>query len=328
MTNNTVFWKRFFTSSALVATLLFLTLAILPDDAEAGRFGGGRSFGFRGSQSSSAPRSAPQQRSVSQTPSSGSTAASPARSGFMGGMMGGFGGILMGGMLGALLFGGMGGGFGLLEVLLLGGLVFFLFKMFKNRASQLPQQAQPAGAFRENINIPQAPTGTSSAKGSPFPLDEVTHGVRQITASDATFREDQFLEGARYAFDMLQAAWSTWQIDRLQSLVTQPMWGILQAQDKQRRNSNQRDITENIQYQTVEISQVWQEAGQDWITVHYVVNMLEYATNEQGHVVEGSNQHPVTVEEYWTFCRQVGSTDPNWLLSAIQQPGEVVRGAV
>jgi hypothetical protein len=49
----------------------------------------------------------------------------------MRGLMGGIGGFLLGGLLGSMLFGGMGhglfGGIGLMEILIVGGLLFFAF---------------------------------------------------------------------------------------------------------------------------------------------------------------------------------------------------------
>lgn len=328
MTNIMPFWKKLLTGSVMLMTLLLFSLAMVPDDAEAKRIGGGGSFGSRGSQSYSAPKPAPAQRSATQDQSAPSpVAAAPARPGFMGGMLGGIGGFLMGGLLGAMLFGNMDGGFGLLDLLLLGGIAFFVFRLLKNRAVQVPQ-GQPAGAFRQGVDIPQTPNTAAFPQGEPSAADPVTQGLRQIIAMDPTFREDQFMDGARRAFDLLQQAWSNWQVDNLRPFVTDRMWGILQAQDRDRINTGRKDVVENIQYRVAEISETWQEAGQDWITVHYVVQMLEYATDSQGHVVEGSRQHPVTVEEYWTFTREVGSRNPNWLLSAIQQPGEVPSATV
>src|SRR2546426_9861090 len=63
--------------------------------------------------------------------------------------MGGIAGFALGGLLGSMLFGGMGGGFGggigLLELLLLGGATFFLFRLLRGRQATQPEPAY-AGA--------------------------------------------------------------------------------------------------------------------------------------------------------------------------------------
>jgi predicted lipid-binding transport protein (Tim44 family) len=64
--------------------------------------------------------------------------------------------------------------------------------------------------------------------------------------------------------------------------------------------------------------EAWQEPGQDFITVRFYANLLDFVEDEAtGQVVSGSKTDPVKFEEYWTFTRPVGSNP--WKLSAIQQ---------
>jgi predicted lipid-binding transport protein (Tim44 family) len=75
---------------------------------------------------------------------------------------------------------------------------------------------------------------------------------------------------------------------------------------------------ENIAVRTVEISEAWQETGQDFITALIYANLLDYTTDDAtGQVVSGSKTDPVKFEEYWTFTRPVGNNP--WRLSAIDQ---------
>src|SRR3989442_10706791 len=129
---------------ALVSLLLTDTASVL---ARAG------SGGSRGSRSYSPPARPPSPASPT-TPSSPSPALthpspSPQRPSFFGGLMGGIARFALGGLLGSLLFGGVGGGFGggigLLELLLLGGATFFLFRLLRGRQATQPEPAY-AGA--------------------------------------------------------------------------------------------------------------------------------------------------------------------------------------
>jgi predicted lipid-binding transport protein (Tim44 family) len=70
---------------------------------------------------------------------------------------------------------------------------------------------------------------------------------------------------------------------------------------------------------SVDITEAWQEAGSDFITVRVFANLLDYNVDEiTGQVVEGSKTDQVKFEEYWTFTRSVGNNP--WQLSAINQP--------
>ena len=132
----------------------------MTQDAEARRFGGFRSFGFRGSRGfGSFGRRGFSRRSFGARPRARSFSRRPLqRSSFLGGGLGsglfaGIGGFLLGGMLGRMLFGGMGGmggmgmggGFGILEILLIGGVIFFIFRMMRNRASASYQEPRYSG---------------------------------------------------------------------------------------------------------------------------------------------------------------------------------------
>ena len=69
---------------------------------------------------------------------------------------------------------------------------------------------------------------------------------------------------------------------------------------------------------SVDVTEAWQESGQDFVTVHFLASLLDYTVDERsGQVVEGNRSEPVKFEEFWTFLRPVG---PNpWRLTAIQQ---------
>ncbi|HEX7539753.1 MAG TPA: TIM44-like domain-containing protein, partial [Syntrophales bacterium] len=68
----------------------------------------------------------------------------------------------------------------------------------------------------------------------------------------------------------------------------------------------------------IDITEVWQEAGQDYITARVYANLLDYTIDEAtNQVLSGSRTEPVKFEEYWTFTRPVGKNA--WKLSAIQQ---------
>ncbi|MBF0126274.1 MAG: Tim44 domain-containing protein [Magnetococcales bacterium] len=324
----------------LGATAVFL----LPDDAWAGRFGGGSSVGSRGSKSFSTPRQATPRNATQPSPSHQQTAsASPTGSRWGSGLLGGIGGFMLGGLLGSMLFGGAGesGGLGFLEILLIGGALYWLFRWFKGRQAGAPVPESGNAAFSpacgnqgapatmppvsNRISLNKSPLPHSFSMGGAGPVDEVSQGLSQIAGMDPGFNEMQFLAGAKSAYQQIQSAWSDWSVERLRPLLTERMWDIIQSQARERQAAGRRDIVEKIRFDVAEISEAWQEAGENWLTVHFLVDMVEYETDVAGRILNGTPDQSIKVEEYWTFCRPVGSPNPNWLLSAVQQPGEVAR---
>jgi predicted lipid-binding transport protein (Tim44 family) len=278
----------------------------------------------------------------------------PASSGLSSGLLGGLGGLALGGLLGATLFGGHSGagvasggaaaggvggsGIGLLEILLIGGAIWFAFRWFRQ---QKANESVPVGGMysaRKGAMEPilgQTSYGAGTPSASPMSAapvatgdDELAQGLANIASMDPNFDETRFLEGAKMAFQHIQGAWADWSVERLRPLLTERMWTLIQAQAAERKAAGKRDVIEKIRFNQVSISEAWQEAGEDWLTVHFLVEMVDYTTDLQGNVLEGDPKVSTPVEEYWTFNRPVGSRDPNWFLSAIQQPGEVAKSVL
>lgn len=125
---------------SILAAVLFISLTVLELNAEA-RAGGSRSSGSRGSKSYSRPAPAYQQPAQARPqPATPPTTYQQQGGGFMRSMAGG----LMGGMIGSMLFGGSanagngtpgstGGGIGFLEIIMLAGGGYLLYRFIQKR---------------------------------------------------------------------------------------------------------------------------------------------------------------------------------------------------
>lgn len=286
------------------------------------RVGGGRSSGSRGSRSYSAPvRPSPSPASPSQPAAPTSPQPAPQRPGGMfGGLMGGIAGFMLGGLLGSMLFGGMGsglfGGIGLLEIVIIGGLIYFAISYMRRR------QAQPAPAAAGGYGSFSRPGDRSmalSAPEAPVVSDDLERGMRHVRQMDAIFDPGAFTDTASDLFFKIQAGWAARDMGSARDLLTPEMYAELQKECDHLRAQRRINRLENIAVRSAEVTEVWQEGGQDYVTVRFLANLLDYTVDEAtSQVVEGSRTEPVKFEEYWTFVRPVG---PNrWKLGAIQQP--------
>ena len=116
----------------------------------------------------------------------------------------------------------------------------------------------------------------------------------------------------------IQAAWMRRDLDKLRPLLTGEMLESFGKQIEAARAKRQVNKLENITIRSVELTEVWQEQGNDYATVRLLANLLDYTVDETtSRVMDGSDTVPVKFEEYWTWVRPVG---PNsWRLSAINQ---------
>jgi predicted lipid-binding transport protein (Tim44 family) len=234
-----------------------------------------------------------------------------------GGFMRGIAGGLLGGFLGSMLFsglahagwGGLGGsGFGLMEMLLIGGLIYFIYRKFRAPAlatSYSPMQYQNTGYQSPS----SAPVQNEPAANEP--------DFKSILMMDRSFDASRFLKSAQDLFFKIQGAWNQQDATALRSFCGAELMQVWEQELNNLRVLRRRNRMDNIALRSSEITEAWTEAGQDYITVRFLANLLDYTVDERDTVVEGSNSEAIEFEEFWTFSRPVG---PNaWKLTAVQQ---------
>ena len=55
------------------------------------------------------------------------------------------------------------------------------------------------------------------------------------------------------------------------------------------------------------------------LTVRFVGELTSVVKNAEGEVIEGSATAVKRQKDIWTFAREMGSDDPNWLLVATDE---------
>jgi predicted lipid-binding transport protein (Tim44 family) len=309
-----------------IGIILCFTLALISGEIWA-RAGGGRSGGFRGSRSYSAPRTQSPGTSQFQSsrptpsPSTGVMNSPSTGSPFLRGLAGG----IAGGFLGSLLFGGMGraagsgwgsggSGIGFLEIILIVVVIFFVFRFIRNRK----KNAFNLNRFNEYSPPPyqQPETYSAAAQG---PDQDVETGIAHIQSMDQNFDPLAFKDWVQDLFFKIQAAWENQDLKPVNPFLTGQMKEIFAKDLDDQKAANRVNRLENIAVRSVDITEVWQEEGNDFVTVLFYANLLDYTSDKTtGAVLSGSKTEPVKFREFWTFMRPVGGRG-TWQLSAIQQ---------
>ncbi len=324
---------------ALLSVLfLFGTTMITVSDAWA-RAGGGGSSGSRGSRSFSAPRapSGPSSPSPGLSAPGRTSPGSPfsqpsggfTRNPFVQGLAGG----LVGGMIGNMLFGGTGhaatggghgGGIGLLDILIIGLLVYFGWKFFKKRRIQQSGAGYSDGGSgysqgdRSNNATDTRYSGGYPDAGYGTAAGELDRGFQQIRQYDPDFDVEALKEKFQDMFFRIQAGWMNLSLSGIEHMLTREMADFFTAEFDKMRRQGVVNRLENIAIRRVEPSEAWQESGREYVTALFTANLLDYTVDAKtGQVVGGDKLNPVKFQEFWTFTRDIGSSQ--WKLSAINQ---------
>lgn len=292
----------------MLIALSFIEGGLLVDDVDARSKMGGKSF-------SSSPSKAP------------TTAARPAATpnqpggSFSRGLMGGLLGGALGGMLFGSMFGAGGSGMGILPLLLLGGIAFFLYKKFaKSRQSDY----QSANPYSRQANQPTGLFGggfENSAQPPPPPVigeNLVDDGLSQIMQYDRDFDPAHFKEVASDVFFQVQAGWMRRDLASYRHLLGDQLAGEYEGHFAEMREKGQINKLESIAVRTVEIVQAGSDGREDFVTVLFTANLLDYVVDDKtNELVSGSMTTPVKFKEEWTWARPVGTQ--NWKLEGIKE---------
>lgn len=297
-------------SKLSVSLLLLLSCALIGgglavDSAEAKSMKGGRSFQM-------APKKAPAQTT---RPAPAKEGGSVSR-GMMGGLLGGaIGGLLLGSMF------GMGGtGMGILPIILLGVAAYFLYRRFAaNRqasyqsAAYSGQTGAAGGGFMGGDSGGAGPPATPEIGGN-----LVAEGFEQIRQSDRYFDANHFLEVASDVFFQIQAGWMRRDLDSYRHLLGSELAAEYAEHFAEMRRLGQINKLESIAIRNVEIVAAGSDGTEDFVTVKFTANLLDYTVDDQsGEVLDGSVSMPVKFQEQWSWARPVGTEE--WKLEGIKE---------
>ena len=167
-----------------------------------------------------------------------------------------------------------------------------------------------------------APQVTQPAVSQPVPADSgdmafvptAGPGVRAILAADSNFDVARFLEGAKSAYRMILEAFWKGDLDPLRGHVDAHVQEAFAAAVEQRNKDGLTLDNRLVAIDQAVISEATLERGIAIITVRFEADIAAVTRNSDDQVVAGSLSDAVQTRDLWTFRRDTGSRDPNWLL--------------
>lgn len=273
-------------------TLTMLSFGLTAFDAEAKRFGGGKSIGTQ--RQAVSPQAAPK---PAQAPSAATAAAGGSK------WAGPLAGLAAGGLLAALFMGGAFEGINMMDVLMLAALmaaVFFGVRMLrKPRQQPLARPLQYSGMDANtgsNTITPLTAAATGTAAAAP------ATGSANIPAD---FQVEPFLRNAKTSFIRLQAANDARDLNDIREYTTPEMFAEISMQLSERGNESQKTEVLAINAELLEVATTGDQAI---ASVHF-----------NGQLRETADAPPETFDEIWHVQKNLKDAESVWLLAGIQQ---------
>ncbi len=151
---------------------------------------------------------------------------------------------------------------------------------------------------------------------SDLPLGTAADGVREIRAMDPTFQPDEFAAGARTAYDMVLASFAAGDVDTLRALLDDDVYTNFQHAIADRESRGETLETTLVAVKTGDIVEARAVGRMAEVTVKFVAELVNVTRDKDGEVLSGDPRVVQNTTDYWTFARDVRSSDPNWKLIA------------
>ena len=240
---------------------------------------------------------------------------------FSRGLAGGLLGGALGGMLFGSMFGGHGGGPGILPILILGGIAYFLYKKFSNR----PPGGGNQGGSMSPLSGLGSMFGSSMSSDSgpppppppPGPFGLIEPGLADIRRTDPGFDPKYFTEIASDVFFQVQAGWMRRDLQSYRHLLGEQLAREYEVRFAEMHAKGQINKLESIAVRKIEVVEAGSDGREDFATVLFTANLLDYTVDDKtGNLIEGSMTIPVKFEEEWTWARPTGTV--NWKLEGVK----------
>lgn len=177
------------------------------------------------------------------------------------------------------------------------------------RRQEARNGARPA-TVPEVVTVPDLDTPT----GVPESGRAAIEAIRRV---EPAFVVDEFVAGARGAYEMILMAYEEGDREVLRSLLAPDVYQAFEQGIASREEAGLRVEARFIGVREAKVDEIAFDpaTGIADITVRFVGELITAVRDAENRVVEGDPNEIRRQADRWTFSREMGADDPNWLLT-------------
>lgn len=174
-----------------------------------------------------------------------------------------------------------------------------------------PMTPKPSVNKPGDDNVIALPDRAADEFGEATPLDA---GLAQIQVADRRFDPEEFVVGARVAFEMVVTAFAKGEKDSLRPLLSDEVYDNFTSAIDARESRGETLETTLVGIKGSEIIEARLDGRLSYVTVRFVTEQINVTRDLDNKVVDGDPDHVTRITDIWTFARNTRSRDPNWAL--------------
>ena len=158
---------------------------------------------------------------------------------------------------------------------------------------------------------------TKSADGPEDLSEEVVQkDILELKELDPEFDAENFIVGARVAFEMVIKAFASDDLETLDHLLSNEVYSNFVRAINERNEVGYAVSDTLVGIKSAELVEAFLEEQYANITVKFISEQIKVTKDNKGKVIDGDPKSVIVVVDFWTFARDTNQQDPNWVLVA------------
>jgi predicted lipid-binding transport protein (Tim44 family) len=210
----------------------------------------------------------------------------------------------------------------LIELIILAGIAVFLFLRLRSvlgtregfeKPRMQPKNEAPKRDFKVIDGGEDKDITDNVDKNS-----KSAEALKLIKSEDENFTVNEFLSGARSAYEWILMSFEKNEIDEIRELLSEEVAEAFDAVVDQRVSQGLTIEAEFIGIREMKLVEATYSSNTKTaeISVSFVGEMTSVVKNSSGEIVEGDSKQIKRQKDTWTFSKDIKSSNPNWLLVA------------
>lgn len=150
------------------------------------------------------------------------------------------------------------------------------------------------------------------------PGTKLNKGLKLVAETSEQFEPNNFIDGARMAYEMIVTAFADADKKALKGLLSKEVYEGFAGAITQREKAGHKVHSTFIGVEKSDIKAANVENKEAMVTVQFISQIVSATLDKEDEIIDGDNEQIVEVNDIWTFARDTRSKDPNWKLVATE----------
>ena len=210
----------------------------------------------------------------------------------------------------------------LIELIILAGIAVFLFLRLRSvlgtrEGFEKPRMQPKTDAPKRDFQVIDGGED-KDITDNVYKNSKAAEALKLIKSEDENFTVNEFLSGARSAYEWILMSFEKNEIDEIRELLSEEVAEAFDAVVDQRVSQGLTIEAEFIGIREMKLVEATYSSKTKTaeISVSFVGEMTSVVKNSSGEIVEGDSKQIKRQKDTWTFSKDIKSSNPNWLLVA------------